>query len=75
MNLINIRKILQDLKTSPYVHANVTHKITNDNQQVISISYCTSATIYELYDSKGEKVKFYTDIDEIAEDINYFINN
>ncbi|PLR91144.1 hypothetical protein [Bacillus sp. T33-2] len=75
INVMNINKMLQELQKSPYLESHVTHKITNKDEEEISVSYSRSAARFRLQDRTGQKVKHFNNIEETAAFLEDFINN
>lgn len=75
INFEEIQSLLQELQESPYIDSNVTHKMTNNESQAVMVRYLKYEGYYELADGRGEKIKHYSDSEELAGFLNEFMKD
>ncbi|PLR81387.1 MULTISPECIES: hypothetical protein [Bacillus] len=74
MNSSTINRLLQELQKTPFIESNVSHRITNDSEQVVSLTYCSEMERFKLHDIQENKIHQFADLEDTAAYLNRFIN-
>ncbi|WP_108669138.1 hypothetical protein [Peribacillus acanthi] len=74
MNYKYFQKMLEDLQKPPYTDSHVSHKLKNDRNEVISLSYSDSPIRFRLEDHQGNSLQEFTNSEETANYLLDFIN-
>jgi uncharacterized protein YkuJ len=74
MNLVQIIKMLDDLKTTPYVNSNVTHTLRNEHKKV-SFSYSKESELFQLHDIYKNRTTEFPYLEDIANALYNFIKD
>ncbi|PLR78177.1 hypothetical protein CU633_06565 [Bacillus sp. V3-13] len=74
MNLSSINKMLQELRKTPFIESNVTHRISNQFKQVVSLTYCRKMKLFQLHEIEENKFHEFAELEETAAYLSRFIN-
>ncbi|MED1202313.1 hypothetical protein [Heyndrickxia acidicola] len=74
MNLVQIIKMLDDLKIDPYVNSHVTHTLRNNHKEV-AFSYSKESEVFHLHDICKNRTTEYSYLEDIANVLYNFIKD
>jgi uncharacterized protein YkuJ len=74
MNLVQIIKMLDDLKAAPYVNSHVTHTLRNEHKEV-SFSYSKESELFQLHDICKNCTSEFPYLEDIANVLYNFIED
>ncbi|TWI57927.1 hypothetical protein [Halalkalibacter nanhaiisediminis] len=73
MTLIDIKKILLDLTIEPYIHCEITHTLSVNKKQVVSISFDANTNLFKIVDIENGTSTYGKDVESSANIIQQLI--
>ena len=75
MNHLEIKKMLIDLTIEPYIYCELTHTLSTNKQQMVSISFEKKSKTYKIINIQQGTTAFYEDVDAATVNILELLNN
>ncbi|WP_026694056.1 hypothetical protein [Peribacillus kribbensis] len=74
MDIIKIKKLLEDLACSPYCESHVSHTLQHNHKKMIEISYEEHDRLYQLFMIESQSKQYYHDLNSAAAAISAVID-